>query len=284
MYSCDRSGSIWEWDPAEVTVQRVLYRGKGDDYVSQMAAWEGMLVCMHSEGDISLWSTSTGERLTRFKGDAHGLSAMCVCGPRLVTGGFDNAIAVWALGPGPSAVLERTQDAGRITTMAAWEGKVACGHNLDEDISVWEVRTGARVATLAGHEGDVMSLAVDGGLLISASRDNTVRIWSLSTWAAMACIDLSGDVLEQCIDKLMLAVSGTKLVCAMNSNIYLADVEGEDEEADLVFYELRVWDLKTFELNPEHTLRELQNFNCLATTGGEVWAGMESELVVWGRQ
>jgi hypothetical protein len=69
-----------------------------------------------------------------------------------------------------------------------------------------------------------------------------------------------------------LAVSGSTLVggsCSPSPT--------EEREA-------RIWDLETLE--PLHTLRQPagQEVRGLASDGGEVWAAVGTEVVVWGRR
>ena len=40
---------------------------------------------------------------------------------------------------------------------------------------------GEKVASLKGHTGDIMSIALDGDRLVSGSNDQTIRVWDLST-------------------------------------------------------------------------------------------------------
>ncbi len=61
------------------------------------------------------------------------------------------------------------------------DGRTVCAGGEDNTITCWDLATGERTATLTGHEGDVLSLAItlDGKRLISASQDTTLLIWEL---------------------------------------------------------------------------------------------------------
>lgn len=48
-------------------------------------------------------------------------------------------------------------------------------------ILVFDLRTGRQVRRLAGHEGGVWALAVEGQTVVSGSTDRTVRVWDLET-------------------------------------------------------------------------------------------------------
>ncbi|MEM8680264.1 MAG: protein kinase, partial [Planctomycetota bacterium] len=59
------------------------------------------------------------------------------------------------------------------------QGGLAAG-GTDNSIQVWDVTSGTRLATLAGHSGSVATLAARGDLLVSGSFDTTIRVWTLS--------------------------------------------------------------------------------------------------------
>jgi WD40 repeat protein len=54
-----------------------------------------------------------------------------------------------------------------------------CVGGEDNTITCWNPRTGEKVATLTGHQGDVMDLAItpDGRLMVSASDDTSLLVW-----------------------------------------------------------------------------------------------------------
>ncbi len=139
-------------------------------------------------------------------------------------------------------------------------------------IRVWDVEAGTLEQTLAGHDGGVSALVACGQRLISSSLDKTVKVWSMATWACVQTVQAYAAGSAQSIFRL--AVSGSTLVGGSWSNPF-----SETEE-----HEARVWDLETLE--PLHTLRlpAGQIFYGLASDGGEVWAAVRAEVVLWGRR
>ena len=71
-----------------------------------------------------------------------------------------------------------------------------------------------------------------------------------------------------------LVTSGSKLISG--------SADGSEAEEDRQ-YEVRVWDLETMAC--EHTVPATTEgyFWSLAAAGGEVWGGVGSSVVVWGR-
>src|SRR5205823_1831593 len=53
----------------------------------------------------------------------------------------------------------------------------------DATIRLWDVATGTQLSVLAGHAATVTTLAFepDGARLVSASGDETVKVWSISS-------------------------------------------------------------------------------------------------------
>jgi WD40 repeat protein len=63
-------------------------------------------------------------------------------------------------------------------------------------VAVWDLATGERLRTLAGHQRKVTSVAVspDGRHVVSGSGDGTVAVWDLHTGEPLARLALDGPV------------------------------------------------------------------------------------------
>ena len=61
----------------------------------------------------------------------------------------------------------------------ATNGTLICSAGVDEDIKVWDARTGNVIMTLSGHDDVITSVTIshDGQHICSGSVDKTVRIW-----------------------------------------------------------------------------------------------------------
>ena len=65
-------------------------------------------------------------------------------------------------------------------------GTLLAGGEYDDQVHLWDVETGKKVATLGGHEGGVMAAAFhpDGKTLACLDEENTVHLWDLETQKA----------------------------------------------------------------------------------------------------
>ena len=95
----------------------------------------------------------------------------------------------------PEGVKTRIESSGRITGNIQYspDGKdLAVATN--KGIWLYDAHTGAEVALLSGHQGDVLAIAYapDGKMLVSAGRGATVRLWNPKTSQHLATLSGHG--------------------------------------------------------------------------------------------
>ena len=272
MCSGSEDGSIRIWSLATLEEERVL-DNEGDS-VKALAAWEDQVISGHRSGKVRVWDVASGQRRRELLGHTLRVESLCVVGSLLASGSADGSIRVWTTGPGPEWPCARTL-AGHgswVQALAGWEGRLI-GGCWDSTILVWHLETGELEATLNGHTRAVSALLARGERLFSASYDGTIRAWALGTWAAAAAA-AAYDVRDAGQYPRCLAASGPRLVTGS---------EAARQSSEHTPYEVRVWDPRT--LACERRLRQPAGAEvfCLAAAGGEVWGGVGSEVVVWGR-
>jgi WD40 repeat protein len=88
---------------------------------------------------------------------------------------------------------------------------IALTGSRDQTARLWDVATGAELATLTGHTDYVNAVALGeaGGrpIALTASRDQTVRIWDAITGALLDLVEVPGEVLELDFSAGRLAVA-----------------------------------------------------------------------------
>jgi WD40 repeat protein len=105
-------------------------------------------------------------------------------GRRLATGGEENTVKIWDVETGRELRTIRGHN-GDVYTVAFSpddDGQWVASAGEDSAVKTWDSRTGKLVHSFRGHTGLVSGLAFspDGRLLVSGSRDRTVKVWDVS--------------------------------------------------------------------------------------------------------
>jgi RNA polymerase sigma factor (sigma-70 family) len=168
-----------------------------------------LLAAGHQDGTVGLWDVGTGRETHNISAHARDVNSVAFSPDNRVvaSGTYDGDISLWDARTGKSVGLLSPPQrlAGGPTVLAlafAPNGKAlaAAGQpDLSGDgtcVSVWELSTGRVRLRLAGHQGDVNSVAFVGGsrFLVSGSDDSTCLVWDLTArpGPAPAAADLDG--------------------------------------------------------------------------------------------
>jgi hypothetical protein len=265
-------GSILVWNRATMDLERSLPGHTAK--VWALLTVEGWLISGSSDSRIRVWDVAAGRCEGVLWGHSARVMSLAAMGLRLVSGSWDGTVKVWSMdGPVSAWQCEHTLDVPgeKVNCVEAWAGRAAAGLS-DRSIWVWDARAGQHERTLLGHDRPVVAMVARGQRLYSSSLDGTVRAWSTETWECTLTARAFAEGSPQYI--WCLAVSGAALVGGSESNPH------SNAEA----HEVRVWDLETLE--PRHTLAQPagKEVRWLTSDGGELWAAIGRELVVWGRR
>jgi WD40 repeat protein len=150
------------------------------------------LASASSDASIILWNVRAGTQLSTIKGFSPRLSvAFSSDGSRLAYSSSDSTIRIYGFASKSEGAIYKaftvTQggsvvSAGDVTSVAlSPDGNILAAGAADKIIRVWDLRTGAQIATLLGHTNSVLSVAIspDGARVISGGGDGTVRIWDI---------------------------------------------------------------------------------------------------------
>jgi WD40 repeat protein len=157
------------------------------------------LASTSSDGEVKIWDAKRldKKRLDEKKDARRTLRARVAGRPgfnvafspdglRLATGGEENTVKIWDLQNDPPRELHTLRGHhGEVYTLAFSPdkaGRWVASAGEDSAVKIWDSHTGKLVRSFRGHTGLVTILAFspDGRLLVSGSRDHTVKVWDLN--------------------------------------------------------------------------------------------------------
>lgn len=118
----------------------------------------------------------------------------------VASGGLDRKISLWDLnGGGRRLEIHVGEDdnsaaKGSVYALAATPSIIASG-GPESVVRVWDSRTGKRITKFVGHTDNVRDILVaqDGETILTASSDQTVKVWSMTAGRCMHTLTMHND-------------------------------------------------------------------------------------------
>jgi WD domain, G-beta repeat len=143
---------------------------------------EKKLITGHSNGQIKIWDSHSGQFLTSWFGHTEGISNLAITDQLLATVGEDGIAMLWNIHNG-DRLQQFTGHGGQITQVAIEaQGQQLITAGIDRTVRIWDTKTGEAQHLLVGHERPINALLLtpDGRSVISGSDDKTIKIWQLA--------------------------------------------------------------------------------------------------------
>lgn len=102
---------------------------------------------------------------------------------RIVSGGYDTTVQVWATDTGASHATYAGHSDPVMTVAWSPDGRFIASGSIDATVRIWDVASGQALLTYNGHTDTVLSVcwSPDSTTLASASQDRTVHLWNAAT-------------------------------------------------------------------------------------------------------
>ncbi len=200
--SKDKTAKIWN---AITGAERLTLAGHNDTIHAVAFARDGkVLATAGADGTARLWFVSSGQCLHALTHHTEEVLSLAFSpdGNLLATGSADQSVRLWDTHTGRQVLVLSghingvtsvafSPDGQRLVAAASGTTLYA-GANRDFRVFFWDVASGRQLLTLPTHDNAVYAAAFsrDGQRLVTASGDNTARVWTAFPWRST---DYPGD-------------------------------------------------------------------------------------------
>merc|ERR1712150_216365 len=141
------------------------------------------LLSAHSSmSHLLRWDMETMQACESFRGHDDDVYALHTDGPSslLVSGSKDRTVRVWdARLPDGRCVGVLRSHTGAVLDLKLRGNRVVSA-SMDKTLRMWDIRrTDAPIATLEGHSEDVHCVDFQDRLVLSGSRDTSIKVWTV---------------------------------------------------------------------------------------------------------
>ena len=186
--SYDSTVKLWE-----VHSGKLLHTLSHQRFVTSLAfdPQSGTLASGSDDKTVILWEASSGQLQRTLEGHLSTVRSLAFDpkGGMLASGSDDYTMNLWAARDGK--LLRTLKGHQSFVTCLAYDpqGMLASG-SLDSTVKLWETVSGKLLRTLEGHTAalEMVAFSSDGRLLLSKSKDQTIRLWHCEIWETVAVI------------------------------------------------------------------------------------------------
>lgn len=162
------------------------------------------LVSVSSDLTVKVWRPHAGNGLPPQTIGIHNDYVKCVATPGshsdwVASGGFDQKICLWDLNGGGEKLRinvgeEESSTKGSVYALSA-RGSILASGGPESIVRVWDPKSGKRVTKFVGHTDNVRDILInqDGDMIMTASSDQTVKVWSMAAGRCMHTLTMHND-------------------------------------------------------------------------------------------
>jgi WD40 repeat protein len=141
---------------------------------------------------LRVWDLDSGLCVKTLEGHTNGVYVVCITsdGKLAVSGSLDKTLRVWDLENGQCLKTLDGHTGSVLSISITPDGKRTVSGSSDNTLRLWDLASGQCLKTLEGHPNykdfiftkrgvESVSVTCDGKRAVSASRDETLRVWDL---------------------------------------------------------------------------------------------------------
>ncbi|EEH10098.1 WD domain-containing protein [Histoplasma capsulatum G186AR] len=169
-----------------------------------LAQGNSALVSASSDTTVRVWRPESQDMRLPPSIGKHGDYVKCLATPEphsewVASGGLDHKIYLWDLnGAGERLKIDLSEDElatkGSVYALSA-RGSILASGGPECVVRVWDHRSGKLITKFVGHTDNVRDILInqDGDTIMTASSDQTVKIWSMTAGRCMHTLTMHND-------------------------------------------------------------------------------------------
>ncbi|KAL6046751.1 F-box/WD repeat-containing protein 7 [Balamuthia mandrillaris] len=165
----DRNVKIW--DLRSASEERSF---SGHNQAVTSVEYNGNRIISCSPDVIRITDARTGAAIRTLSSGYH-QCFQTVGANELVSGGSDGSVRLWDLNTGSCVHQFSSNGRGPVTSLSSDGNKLVC--NSGNDVRVFDLKRRSHVRDLQDHTAPVNVVQYDGHKVVSASADNTLKVW-----------------------------------------------------------------------------------------------------------
>ena len=149
-----------------------------------MLVHNNKLFCGGGDDPTRVWDTRTHQQVGVLAGQI-GVLCMLVCGDTLYSGSENSSICAWDIDTHETIALLEGHTRGVQCLLSDVPSRLLYSGSCDFSIGVWSLDTHEPLTFLRGHCGEVASILLHQGQLVTGGGDKEIRIWKAGEGATL---------------------------------------------------------------------------------------------------
>ena len=207
--TADGNGNPTESNAVNTTTQKSAYKNQVQahtHWVNDIVLVQDGLALVSASSDLTVksWRPLAEDGGAPQTVGLHSDYVKCLAAPGhhanwVASGGLDRKICLWDLNQGSKKLQidvgeDENNAKGSVYALAVGGGILASG-GPESIVRIWDPRSGRRITKFIGHTENIRDLLISatGDTIMSASADQTVKVWSMTAGRCMYTLTMHND-------------------------------------------------------------------------------------------